>query len=519
MAESRVLTRSGWIEGSASTDGAVRVFKGIPYAEPPIGRLRWRAPQPVAPWQGVRPAKEFGPRSIQPNRPERSIGYFGPETESEDCLYLNIWTQGQGQANRPVMVWIHGGAFVVGSGALPLFDGEHLARAGAVLVTVNFRLGRLGFLTHPDLSRESGRGASGNYGLLDQIAALGWIRENIAAFGGDPQRVTLFGQSTGSVSVSLLMASPLAKGLIHRAIGQSGARFASPSSSSAIAGGMQLLDSAERCGAEFVRTLGARSADELRSRPAAEIQLWRPESADPAAPNHPTDTAYPVFDGYLLPDTPHAIFAQARQNDVPLLTGSNENEGATMLSAGPLSRFLSASRSEFRDLFPAFLKLFPAENDAQAIDASRSAFGYRSFVWQNWTWASLQARTGRSKAYYYRFARVPPLPPDAAFLENTAEKLGAFHGAEIPYVFRNLQVRSWPWTDADRRLSAKISSYWLNFAANGDPNGDGLPDWPAFTPAGSQAMIFGDEAGIGRIADEQRLAFWDTYYSRGRRSG
>ena len=517
VTECRILTRSGWIEGTASADGAIQIFRGIAYAEPPIGRLRWRAPQPPAPWQGVRPATRFGPRCIQRDRHERSIGFFGPEIESEDCLYLNVWTPGQSSgAKHPVMVWIHGGAFLLGSGALPLFDGEQLARAGAVLVTVNFRLGRLGFLAHQELSRESA-GSSGNYGLLDQIAALRWVQENIAAFGGDPNCVTLFGQSTGSVCVSLLMASPLAKGLFHRAIGQSGARFAPPSTSSALGGAMQLLESAERYGTQFAQDLGTSSLDELRSVDARQLQL---ASDGPAsASNHPSDYAFPVIDGYVLPENPYAVFAQGRQNDVPLLTGSNENEATTMPGAGSLSHFAKESRSEYGDLFPAFLKLFPAENDTQAVDASRAAFSYRSFIWQNWTWASLQAQTGRCNTYYYRFARVPPLPRDITFIENRTENLGAFHGAEMPYVFRNLQVRSWPWTHADRQLSALMSSYWLNFAAHGDPNSEELPGWPAFAPGSTQAMTFGDEVRMKTIVDAERLRFWDTYYSRLRHSG
>lgn len=510
-AETRVLTRCGWVQGAASADGLVAIFKGIPYAEAPVGKLRWRAPQPIARWQGVRPAQAFGPRCIQPKRPGNSISYFEPEIQSEDCLYLNIWTSGPAQANRPVMLWIHGGAYSVDSGAVPLFDGEQLARAGVVLVTMNFRLGRLGFLAHPELSRESGHGASGNYGLMDNIAALDWIRENIGAFGGDPGCVTVFGQSTGSASVSLLMSSPLAKGLFHRAVGHSCARFGPPVESNSTGGGMQYLDTAERCGAAFARALGSATAMELRLRPAAEIQLWHPDDA--AAPNQATDTTYPIIDGHLMPGEAHGIFSQGRQNDVPLLTGSNENEGATMRGTGSLESYLRASQKQFGELFPAFLELFPAQSDAQALDASRTAYAYQRFTWQSWTWAGLQARTGQAKAYYYRFARIPPLPCDAGFSENTVEKLGAFHGAEIPYVFRNLHTRHWPWTDADRRLSAQMSSYWLNFAANGDPNGENLPCWPAFEPGSVQAMTFANEARVKPVSDEARLRFFDAHFS------
>lgn len=518
-----VLTRSGWLAGTITADGEIQVFKGIPYAAPPIGKLRWRPPQLVTPWSGVRPATEFGPRCIQPDRSQRSIGYFGPEMESEDCLYLNIWTQGR-SGIRPVMVWFHGGAFYLGSGSLPIFNGEQLARAGVVLVTVNYRLGRLGFLAHPELSRESGYGASGNYGLLDQVAALRWIQDNIASFGGDPRRVTVFGQSAGSVSVSCLMSTPIAKGLFHRAIGQSGALFAPPAASSGTGDSMQTLDDAERSGSELARALGASTSEDLRALPARQLQLARPHKSggdEPYDPSHVPrgsfDTAYPIVDGYVLPDSAFAIFAEGRQNDVPLLTGSTANEGATMPRASSVSQFLAESRSEFGELFAWFSKLFPAENDDQALDASQSAFGYRNFIWQNWTWARMHEQTGRSKTFYYRFVRVPPLPPDADFFENTASKLRAFHGGEIPYVFRNLHVRNWPWQDIDRQLSWSMSSYWLNFVTAGDPNGEKLPNWPNFSITRPQVMIFGDDVCVSSIPEKERLEFWDAFYSRARR--
>jgi len=516
-----VLTRSGWLAGSSTADGKVQVFKGIPYAAPPVGELRWRPPHPVAPWSGVRPATEFGPRCIQPIRSPRSISYFGPERESEDCLYLNVWTQDT-PGSRPVMVWFHGGAFYLGSGSLPIFDGERLARGGLVLVTVNYRLGRLGFLAHPELSRESGCGASGNYGLMDQVAALRWIQDDIPSFGGDPGRVTVFGQSAGSVSVCCMMCTPMAKGLFHRAIGQSGALFAPLAASSGTGDSIQPLDEAERSGLELAEALGATTSEQLRAVPARQLQLARPHqsgSGEPYDPSHVPrgsfDTAYPIVDGYLLPDSPCAIFAGGRQNDVPLLTGSTANEGATMPRASSLSQFLADSQSEFGELFESFRKLFPADSDDRAVDASQSAFGYRNFIWQNWTWARMHAQTGHSKVFYYRFVRVPPLPPDSDFFENAAGKLGAFHGGEIPYVFRNLHTRNWPWRDIDRQLSSSMSSYWLNFAAAGDPNGEHDPAWPPFSLRAPRAMIFGDGVSMGRVPEKERLEFWDAFYSRG----
>ena len=417
------------------------------------------------------------------------------------------------------MVWFHGGAFYLGSGSLPIFNGEQMARAGVVLVTVNYRLGRLGFLAHPALSRESDHGASGNYGLLDQVAALRWVRDNIASFGGDPNCVTVFGQSAGSVSVACLMSMPAAKGLFHRAIGQSGALFAPTATSSGTGDSIQTLDDAERSGLELARALNASTSAELRAVPAQRLQLVRLHGSgggtyDPShVPRGSFDTSYPIVDGYVLSDTQCTIFAAGRQHDVPLLTGSTANEGATMPRASSLSQFLAESRSEFRELFASFSKLFPAENDEQALDASQSAFGYRNFAWQNWTWANMHTKTGNSKTFYYRFVRVTPLPPDADFTENKARKLLAFHGAEIPYIFRNLHVRDWPWQEVDRQLSASISACWLRFAASGDPNGEGIPDWPAFSIANPQTMIFGDDIRIGGVPDRERLEFWDHFYS------
>jgi para-nitrobenzyl esterase len=520
-AKAEITTQSGRLAGTATPDGEIQIFKGIPYAAPPVGPLRFRPPQPVVPWSGIRPATQFGPRSIQPTRSERSIGYFGPEAESEDCLYLNVWTAGPGR--RPVMVWFHGGAFYLGSGSLPLFDGEQLARAGAVLVTVNYRLGRLGFLAHPALSRESSYGASGNYGLLDQVAALRWVKENISFFGGDPECVTLFGQSAGSVSVACMMSTPLAKGLFHRAIGQSGALFAPAAPTSGTGDSIQTLDHAEQSGLALARALGASTAAELRAIPARDLQLARPDQGDNTTydPSHVPrgafDTAYPIVDGYVLPDTQYAIFTQGRQHDVPLLTGSTANEGATMPRAWTLNGFLAESRNEFGELFESFQKLFPAENDDEAQDASQAAFGYRNFIWQNWTWARMHPQTGQSRTFYYRFARVPPVPPGIDFHENKGNKLGAFHGGEIPYIFRNLKARSWPWQEIDRQLSSAISSYWLQFATTGDPNGEKLPHWIALSSATPQAMIFGDDVKMNNIPDREQLEFWDAFYSRARR--
>ncbi|MSQ70290.1 MAG: carboxylesterase family protein [Betaproteobacteria bacterium] len=522
--EEPVRTEGGLLSAVPTADGVVRAFKGVPYARPPLGALRWQPPQPVEAWQSVRRADRFPPRCVQPDRPEKSVSYYGPEAQSEDCLYLNVWTGASSAAERrPVMVWFHGGAYYIGSGALPIFDGEQLARNGVVLITVNYRLGKLGFLAHPDLSKESAQRVSGNYGLMDQIAALRWVRDNIAAFGGDPQRVTIFGQSAGSTSVACHMISPLSKGLFQRAIGQSGGIFGPIAGSTNTGDTTQSLQGAEQKGLEWARAIGAASAAELRAKSAEDLQLARPGQAagaagvsDPAkSPMGAFDTAWAIVDGYVLPDSGYDVFGRGAQNDVPLLTGSTAREGATMLSVKSLQAYAELVRAEYGDRADALLKLYPAQSDEEAGEMSQAVLADRTFNWQNWTWVRRQAQTGKSKAFYYRFSKVPPFPPGAAYLEqDPATKLGAFHAAEIPYIYRNLQARKWPWQPGDRELSELISTYWVNFAASGDPNGPGLPLWPAFDAHTEAMMCFDDTTRLAPVPHRERLAFWDAFYTK-----
>src|SRR5262245_26273614 len=362
-----VQVESGLLAGRQSEDRNIFCFKGIPYAQPPVGRLRWRAPEPPSRWSGVRAAEAFGPRCVQPDRARTAVGYFGPEAESEDCLYLNVWTGDcSPDARRPVMVWLHGGALLVGSGALPIFDGSALARHGVVVVTVNFRLGRLGFLAHPELSREHPQRISGNYGHLDQIAALRWVRDNIAAFGGDPQRVTVFGQSAGSTSIAALMASPLAKGLFHRAIGQSGGGFGRRA--------IAMLDTAEQAGAALTRAMGVHGIDALRALPARAIQLARPgdgsgikelyDSNDPKGLDKAT--TWGVIDGHFLRERLIDTFERGAQHDVPLLTGATSDEGSNQPPAATRDELIRRAHADYGELAEQFLRLFPADTDAQA---------------------------------------------------------------------------------------------------------------------------------------------------------
>lgn len=473
-----VRIASGLVSSVASADGNVRAFKGIPYAKPPLGTRRWRAPEPPKPWHGVRRAENFGPSCLQPARLSNSVAYFGREAQSEDCLYLNVWTAARcGEERRPVMVWIHGGAFYLGSGSLPIFHGETLARKGHVVVTVNYRLGRLGFLAHPQLTKESPRRASGNYGWLDLIAALRWVQVNIGTFGGDPNNVTVFGQSAGSTTVNAFMTSPQMRGLFHRAIGQSGGALGPPGRPGGSS--MLMLDAAEKAGWEFARALGTSSIDELRSCPAEHIQLIRPEAGwtvqpvlDPSQPGPiERETAWAIIDGDILPEPPHEVFIRGAQHDVPLLTGANSSEGAMFAATASLNAFTAQVRADFGERSESFLAQYPARDDAEAAGARRAARGDQTFVAQNWLWARLHARSGR-RVYHYSFERPSPEPEFSG--------LGAFHGAEIPYVFGTLDAREWSWTPRDRELANTMSSYWIHFSATGDPNAKGLPYWPRF---------------------------------------
>jgi para-nitrobenzyl esterase len=517
--ETTAVVEGGLLSGTICGNTAVRVFKGVPYAAPPVGHLRWRAPQPASAWSGTYKAENFGPRCIQPDRPVSAIGYFGPEQESEDCLYLNIWTGARdADERRPVMVWFHGGGYAVGSGALPIFDGIGLACKGAVVVTVNYRLGRLGFLAHPELAREANYHSSGNYGWLDQIASLQWVNRNIAAFGGDPGRVTIFGQSVGSSSVNSLMASPLASGLFHRAIGESGGALAHRC--------MVQRDEAERAGVAFAQALGADTIEDLRNRPAREIQLVRPEdggalkvvydSSDRAGLNR--TTAWSIIDGYVLRDRVRNVFERAEQNDVPLLTGATSDEGTALPYAASRHEFEARARADLGVSAEDYLRLYPAADAAESMRMSRVASGEKAFNWENWLWARLQARTGSSKVFGYHFSRVPPRPL-VGTEGDISRELGAFHTSEIPYVFAYLQVRDWPWQESDRQLSEAMSSYWVNFAERGDPNGNGLKPWPRFEESTQQVMHFGDTIHAGPIPNVERLAFWQALDDRLMKSG
>jgi para-nitrobenzyl esterase len=478
-------------------DGAVTVYKGIPFAAPPLGELRWREPQPVVPWSGTRAAKEFAPACMQTGV---SMPGETPPAISEDCLYLNIWTPASGVHDRlPVLVWIYGGGFGNGSAAMPLYWGDKLAAKGIVVVTVAYRVGPFGFLAHPELTRESARRSSGNYGLMDQVAALKWVQRNIAAFGGDAARVTIAGQSAGSMSVSILMASPLAKGLFARAIGESGGFFEPVQLAPNF-----LLPNAEHDGEAFAASLGAAGVAALRRMPAEQILKGK-------MPSGP----HPVIEPYLLPQPPFDVFAAGRQNDVPVLIGANAEEARALidLKSVKAATFDADIAKAFGALPPQLMAAYPHSTDAEALRARVDFESDLRFRWDMWAWARLQASTGKHNVYFYRFAQKPPFP------ENSVRAgWDASHFAELWYVFDHLSQEPWRWTAADHRLSGTISAYWANFVKTGDPNGDGQPHWPAFKSANGPMLTLGDPVSSGDVVGLDKLQVFDAVYGQVRRA-
>ena len=475
-AAAQVKTSGGLVQGTTTANGQIRVFKGIPFGAPPVGELRWQAPRPAAPWQGVKEATEFGPRCLQ----GQIFGDIVFKELSEDCLTLNIWTPAKAASDRlPVMVWIHGGGFQAGAGAEPRHDGEAFARKGVLLVSVNYRLGIFGFFAHPELTRESGRNASGNYGMLDQVAALRWVKDNIAAFGGDPGNVTIFGESAGSFAVSALMASPLAQGLFHKAIGESGAYFGGSLSPLPL----RPLAESEQQGDKFAAALGAASLAGLRAKSGDEI-------LKAALKTQPWFS--PTLDGYFLTEDVPVTFAAGKQAKVPLLAGWNADEsraGVVLAKQKPTAQsFTDSTRKRFGTHADAILKAYPSSTDADALESAAALASDLFIGYGTWRWIEMHQKTGGAPVYRYSFDRKIPVPADHTVngMPATARDVGARHAGEIEYVFGALEqsLPKVPWEPADRQLSDAITTYWSNFAKRGDPNGAGLPKWPRYSDGG-----------------------------------
>ena len=475
---------------SGTAEGGISIFKGIPFAAPPVGDLRWKAPAPVTPWSGVKRADAFARACMQaPN----SQGNTSPV--SEDCLYLNVWTPAaSATAKLPVIVWIHGGGFTGGSTSISMYNGAGFAKKGVVLVSLAYRLGPFGFMAHPELSHESGHG-SGAYGIEDLVAGLEWVRANISAFGGDPGNVTIFGHSAGSAAVTFLAASPLSKGLFHRVIAMSGSSFTPLQTSEKGGFGMSIpsLHLAETTGSAFLSKLGVNTIAEARKLSADTIQ----------AATGAGITFRPVADGYVISNDLYTLFEQHRFNDTPVLLGHTSDETLAFGGSKPVTPadFEKQIREQFGTQADAILKAYPHATDADAVRATRHVRNDTSFGWNMWTWAREQSKQGKGKVFSYYYNNHGP------------QAEGSGHGSDVPFAFQTLAGRRTP-SPEDLALSDMISSYYVNFAATGDPNGKGLPQWPAFTEKNQQVMVF-DAAPSARtypILDQVKV--FDPYFDR-----
>lgn len=484
-----VKTQNGLISGVPGTDPQVLVFKSIPFAEPPVGDLRWKEPQSVQNWQGVKECNSFGPNAMQNNPVSRGVyttEFLIPADGkiSEDCLYLNVWTTAKTtKEKRPVIVYIHGGGFSEGSGSVPIYDGESMAKKDVVFVTINYRLGIFGFFAHPELTRESTHKTSGNYGILDQIAALKWVKNNIVAFGGNPDNVTIAGQSAGAMSVNALSATPLSKGLFNKIIAESGASVVY-----GMFGGTDNLQKGEEKGVEIAKKIGAITLKELRNMSASEIQK--------AAKG----MMMVIADGYVIPEPIPEIFAKGKQADVPLLTGWNADD-ALFSAPATLDSYREGLKKQFGSDVEKIMKVYPANNDDEATIAQKSLSRDMGFGIQNYAWARIQSEKGKSKSYLYFFERKIPEV-------GGATKYGAFHSGEITYAYDNHKMFNRPWEPADHELAKLMSSYWVNFATKGDPNGTGLPLWSSFNKNSGEVMSFNVKSAMVKHPSYDALEYF-----------
>ena len=482
-----VRVEQGLVQG---TDGdGLTIYRGIPFAAPPVGELRWRAPAPAAAWDGVRPAAKFGPSPIQ--------GAGNGPGMSEDCLYLNVWTPAKSANDRiPVLVWIYGGGFGFGATSDPSYNGEKLARKGVVFVSIAYRVGQLGFLAHPELSAETTNHVSGNYGLLDMIAGLQWVKQNIAAFGGDPKKVTIFGESAGGIAVSMLCASPQAKGLFQGAMSESGGSFGPPRSTTFPGENLKRLADAERAGEAYAQKAGVSSIAELRKIAPEQLPAGRS-----------LGMSWPIIDGWVIPDDQYKLYAAGKYNDTPILVGYNSDEGASFSPPKTPEDYVAGVRARYGQFADDLIKAYPVGSNSvpkTARDLMRDA----AFGWQTWSWARLQAQAGKSKVFYYYFDQHPDFPegsPRAGY--------GSGHGSEVAYVFQHLYAKNPQTTQADLEISDAMSTYWVNFARYGDPNGAGVPAWPAFSEGNPQVMYFNQTPHPGPVPSAESLKVLDTYFA------
>jgi para-nitrobenzyl esterase len=482
-----VKVDDGLVQGT-SEDG-LTVYRGIPFAAPPVGDLRWRAPQPPEKWEGVRQATKFAPGPIQGGNP--------PSGKSEDCLYLNIWTPAKSAGDRiPVLVWIYGGGFGAGATSEKNYSGENLAKKGVVLVSIAYRVGQLGFLAHPELSRESPNHVSGNYGLMDMISGLQWVKKNIAAFGGDPTKVTIFGESAGGIAVSMLCASPLAKGLFQGAISQSGGSFGPPRPTTFPGENLKRLANAELDGQAYLKSAGVSTISELRKIDADKLPAGRG-----------LGMSWPIIDGWVIPDDQYKLYEAGRFNDTPILVGYNSDEGASFSPPKTPEDYITGVKTRYGKFADDLIKTYPVGSGTvpkTARDLARDA----AFGWHTWIWARLQAKVGKSKAFYYYFDQHPDYPegsPRAGY--------GSPHGQDVAYVFKHLDASNPQTTKTDLEISDAMATYWTNFAKHGDPSGEGVPVWPAFSDASTVVMYFNQTPHTGPVPSAESLKSLDAYFA------
>ncbi len=480
-----VMTEAGLVSGVKSETSNVVAYKGIPFAAPPVGELRWKAPQPAIPWQGVKKCDAFGPSPMQP-KPIPFMVYTSefliPEKPiSEDCLYLNVWTGASKGEKKPVFVWVYGGGFSSGGTAVPIYDGEAMARKGIIFVSVNYRVGAFGFLAHPDLTKEATYHSSGNYGLLDQIAALQWINKNISGFGGDPDNVTIDGQSAGSMSVNCLVASPVAKGLFKKAIAESGSFFNMKTNN---------LKEAEKQGTDLASFVHVNSLEDLRKIPADQLMKFQAQYR-------------PIVDGYVLPKSIPEIFEEGNENHVPVIIGWNADE-SFVNGFKDKDGFQREAKEKYGKDADEFLKYFPANTDEEAIKSQIIISRNMIFALSGYKWAGIQSKQGKSPVYVYNFARKLPATADYV-------KYGAFHTGEVAYVMNNLKFLNRPWEQADFQLAELMSNFWINFITSSNPNGKDLPDWPSYNTKNYQVMVFDKESGKQLLQGKDGLDFMNSH--------
>ncbi len=513
----QTTVENGTIEGNYDTKTGIQTYFGVPFAKPPVGNLRWKAPQPADNWQGVKETKKFGPRPMQKivfgDMNSRSNGL------SEDCLYLNVWTPAKRTTKGlPVLLYYYGGGNAAGDGSEPRYDGESMAKKGIVVVTCNYRLNIFGFLAHPELSAEAPYKASGNYGMLDQAAALKWVQKNIAAFGGDPKKITLAGESAGSIAVSMQMSSPLSRGLIAGAIGESGAGINPTMAPVPLADG-------EKMGVDFLKKAGVATIKQLRALSSRDVYELFDESKMFGFPI--------VIDGYFLPKTMPQIFAAKEQAQVPLLLGWNSAEipGMAFMQGQPYKEenFVARVKKEYPNDFDEVLKLYPHGSEKE-IELSATALAADRFIsYSTWKWFDLHRNNSSQPVYRYLYSKLRPELVDKSLASGLAggtvradgnapkppKALGAPHACEIEYCMGNLHlVKDYAWTADDYKVSDTMLNFFANFIKTGNPNGDKLPEWP-MAKAGDATppvMILDTESKAEKAANDARYQFLDKTY-------